>query len=44
LQIFSISQFRVNEHFKQIRSILRELKSEFDLSIQFVKRLVKKFK
>jgi hypothetical protein len=43
-QFFSISQFRVNEHCKQIRSIHRELKSEFDLFIQFAKRVVKKFK
>ncbi len=44
LQFFSISQFRVNEHCKQIRSIHRELKSEFDLFIQFAKRVVKTFK
>jgi hypothetical protein len=43
-QFFSISQFRVNEHCKQIRSIYRELKSEFDLFIQFAKRVVKKLK
>jgi hypothetical protein len=41
---FSISQFRVNEHCKQIRSIHRELKSESDSFIQFAKRVVKKFK
>jgi hypothetical protein len=40
----SISQFRVNEHCKQIRSIHRELKSEFDLFIQFAKRVIEKFK
>jgi hypothetical protein len=44
LQFFSISQFRVNEHCKQIRSIHRELKSKFDLFIHFAKRVVKKFK
>ncbi len=44
LQFFSISQFRVNEHCKQIRSIHRELKSESDSFIQFAKRVVKKFK
>jgi hypothetical protein len=44
LQFFSISQFRVNEHCKQIRSIHRELKSEFDLFIEFAKRVVKTFK
>jgi hypothetical protein len=44
LQFFSISQFRVNEHCKQIRSIHRELKFESDSFIQFAKRVVKKFK
>jgi hypothetical protein len=34
----------LNENCKQIRSIHRELKSEFDLFIQFAKRLVIKFK
>ncbi len=44
LQFFSISQFRVNEHCKQIRSIHRELKSEFDLFIQFEKTCGQKIK
>jgi hypothetical protein len=44
LQFFSISQFRVNEHCKQIRSIHRELKSESDLFIHFTSSVLKKFK
>ena len=44
LQFFSISQFRVNEHCKQIRSIHRELKSESDSFIHFANRVVKNSK